>query len=69
MRLDWITTNESEVESLLRRINTDEYSGQDGIVIWVLKHCAKPPLFKVVEAVYFLVNGSKQMYVQCLREK
>ena len=40
-RLDRITTNENEVESLLRRINTNKSSGPDGIGNWVLKHCAK----------------------------
>ena len=40
-RLDRITTNENEVESLLRRINTTKSSGPDGIGNWVLKHCAK----------------------------
>ena len=40
-RLGRITTNENEVESLLRRINTNKSSGPDGIGNWVLKHCAK----------------------------
>ena len=40
-RLDRITTNENEVESLLGRINTNKSSGPDGIVNWVLKQCAK----------------------------
>ena len=40
-RLDRITTNENEVESLLRRININKSSGPDGIGNWVLKHCAK----------------------------
>ena len=40
-RLDRITTNENEVESLLRRINTNKSSGLDGIGNWVLKHCAE----------------------------
>ena len=40
-RLDRITTNENEVESLLRRVNTNKSSGPDGIGNWVLKHCAK----------------------------
>ena len=44
-RLDRITTNENEVESLLRRINTNKSSGPDGIGNWVLKHCAKPLSF------------------------
>ena len=39
-RLDRIATNENEVESLLRRINTNKSSGPDGIGNWVLKHCA-----------------------------
>ena len=43
--LDRITTNENEVESLLRRINTNKSSGPDGIGNWVLKHCAKPLSF------------------------
>ena len=45
MRLDKINTNENEVESLLRIINTNKSSGPDGIGNWVLKHCAKPLSF------------------------
>ena len=41
-RLDSVTTNETEVESLLRRVNTHKSSGPDGVGNWVLKHCAKP---------------------------
>ena len=41
-RLDRITTNENEVKSLLRRINTHKSSGPYGIGNWVLKQCAKP---------------------------
>ena len=44
-RLDRITTNENEVKSLIRRINTNKSSGPDGIGNWVLKHCAKPLSF------------------------
>ena len=44
-RLDIITTNEIEVESLLRRINTYKSSGPDCIGNRVLKHCAKPLSF------------------------
>ena len=40
-RLDRVITNENEVESLLRRIDTNKSSGPDGIGNWVLKHCAK----------------------------
>ena len=53
-RLDRITTNENEVESLLRRNNTNKSSGPDGIGNWVLKHCAKSlsfpysKLFKII---------------------
>ena len=41
-RLDSVTTNETEVESLLRRVNAHKSSGPDGVGNWVLKHCAKP---------------------------
>ena len=41
-RLDSVATNETEVESVLRRVNTHKSSGPDGVGNWVLKHCAKP---------------------------
>ena len=40
-RLDSVTTYETEVESLLRRINTHKSSGPEGVGNWVLKHFAK----------------------------
>ena len=47
--LNKITTNENEVESLLRRINTNKSSGPDGIGNWVLKHCAKSLSFRYLK--------------------